>query len=457
MRPKSIGGTLARSYPIRPFSFIYSVCVHCAVIAFLIFVSSLPSPSARPVYDELVRSKEHKIIFYDLRKALPDVAPVDKLGHSATPRGMELSKHAIIASSPKPISRTQSIFIPAPKIVLPHDMSVPDLIARSATSLPRLPPPPKPAPIPPKAFVPPPINRQPKLPVQLPTVDALAPSFNSPAAPAPPIAMTGMSALSRIAAPRPEAPPVPTTANGNANVDAAIANLDPSKNTNRTLPEGERPGQFSKAPNQGPAATGEVSASALTVPNLSIRDRASDPAKIPVDKLERKTILYEERVRNLPHSTLSVPLRSATRSIPAAVDIRFRGRNVYAIIIPIENMPVYSGDWIVWFAERQPHPGETPLMYAPMPFRKLEAIEETVAGNRVRQRIQVAAIVGKDGKLSNIALVTNAGSAMEHAATEDIASWEFKPATRNGIPIDVEVVIEIPFNLPSPATSNSTP
>ena len=30
-----------------------------------------------------------------------------------------------------------------------------------------------------------------------------------------------------------------------------------------------------------------------------------------------------------------------------------------------------------------------------------------------------------------------------------VISWEFKPATRNGAPIDVEVVIEIPFNAPS--------
>ncbi len=457
MRPKSIDDTLPPGYPIRPYSFIYSLGVHCAVIAFLTFVASLPGPSARPVYDELVRPKEHKIIFYDLRKVLPDVAPVEKVGRSITPRGTEVSKQAIIATSPKPISRTQSIFVPAPKILLPRDVSIPDLVARNATSLPTLPPPPKPAPIPPKAFVPPPINRQPKLPVPLPTVDALAPSINPAAVPAPPIAIGGISTLSRIAAPRPDAPPVPTATNGNANVDAAIANLDPSKNTNRTLPEGERPGQFSKAPNQGPAATGEASSSALTVPNLSIRDRASNAVKIPEDKPARKTILYEERVRNVPHSTLSVPLRSATRTIPAAVDARFRGRNVYAIVIPIENMPVYSGDWIVWFAEREPHPGETPLMYAPMPFRKLEAIEETVAGNRVRQRIQVAAIVSKDGKLSNVAPVTNAGPAMEHAATEDVASWEFKPATRNGVPIDVEVVIEIPFNLPSPAASNPSP
>jgi TonB family protein len=130
---------------------------------------------------------------------------------------------------------------------------------------------------------------------------------------------------------------------------------------------------------------------------------------------------------------------------------------VYAIVIPIENMPVYGGDWIVWFAEREPKPGETPLIYAPMPFRKLEPAEEAAAGNRLRQRIQVAAIIGADGKLNNITLVTKVGPAVEHAATQDIAAWEFKPATRNGVPVDVEVVIEIPFNLPLAAAASPLP
>jgi hypothetical protein len=35
----------------------------------------------------------------------------------------------------------------------------------------------------------------------------------------------------------------------------------------------------------------------------------------------------------------------------------------------------------------------------------------------------------------------------EQAVMQDLDSWEFKPATRDGIPVDVEVVIEIPYNL----------
>jgi hypothetical protein len=37
---------------------------------------------------------------------------------------------------------------------------------------------------------------------------------------------------------------------------------------------------------------------------------------------------------------------------------------------------------------------------------------------------------------------------LERAVIQDLASWEFKPATRDGAPVDVDIVIEIPFSLP---------
>jgi hypothetical protein len=156
--------------------------------------------------------------------------------------------------------------------------------------------------------------------------------------------------------------------------------------------------------------------------------------------------MYAERLRGIPLSTLSVPLRPYTRTIPAAMEARFRGRSVYTIVIPIENMPVYTSDWIAWFSEREAKPGETPIVYAPLPQRKLEALDDPTAAH-TKQRIQLAATLSKEGKLSGISLLSNAPAAVGQAAIQDLASWEFKPATRNGAPVDVDIVLEIPFNI----------
>jgi hypothetical protein len=158
------------------------------------------------------------------------------------------------------------------------------------------------------------------------------------------------------------------------------------------------------------------------------------------------TVLYAERVRNISTATLSAPLRPASRMIPKAIEARFQGRYVYVLVIPIENIPVYQGDWIVWFAEKNQRPGDTPLVRAPVPVRKLEPAGGTAPGSGTGQRIQLIATITRDGHIEGISILNN-GSAFEKAVIRDLASWEFKPANRDGVAVDVDVVVEIPFNL----------
>jgi hypothetical protein len=157
---------------------------------------------------------------------------------------------------------------------------------------------------------------------------------------------------------------------GNAKVDIAIAGLHSSEKLNGALPDGTRPGRFSKAPTVGEAASGDVGESGtLKVPDLTIREDQSGSTQAPEANANRKTILYSETLRGLPVSTLSVPLRPSSRTIPSTIDARFQGRSVYTMVVPIENLPDYAGDWIIWFAERDQKPGEPASMRAPIPFR----------------------------------------------------------------------------------------
>jgi hypothetical protein len=128
------------------------------------------------------------------------------------------------------------------------------------------------------------------------------------------------------------------------------------------------------------------------------------------------------------------------------------------MVIPIENLPEYSTDWIIWFAERDPPPGmgEVLNMRAPIPLRKFESVEPLPPGARTELRVQLAGVIGKDGKLQVRALLRNLSPALESAVLRDVGSWEFKPATRDGAPVDIDVVIEIPFSLPPQVAQSST-
>ena len=208
------------------------------------------------------------------------------------------------------------------------------------------------------------------------------------------------------------------------------------------------PGQFAQAPTVGEIATGEVKGG-IGVPNLTIHDGGKAVPPPHVDP-PRKVVLYADRLRSLPVSTLSVPLHPASRTIPASIEGRFRGRNVYTMVIPIENLPEYSTDWIIWFAEHDSQPGAGAALNvrAPVPLRKFESVEPVPPGARTELRVQLAAVITKEGKLEVRALLRNLTPALESAVLRDVESWEFKPATRDGAPVDIDIVLEIPFSLP---------
>jgi hypothetical protein len=353
-------------YRIRPRSFAVSVILHSVAVLGLALVSPQTPVSDRPIYDGVIRPDEHKIVWYDYRKpVLPDVDAVRRIGSFPQPRGQELSRQVIIATAPKAKSVKQFIWLPVPKVEIKQDLSMPNLIARAATSIPAPPPPapkkpekplvaaapaPKPnlsppepkgdvnraeerpvqaveIPKPRKAFVPPPPAKQEtRLTVPVQTVEVPMPDASivgaSSARNALPEGM-GTPAFSKGVAPPPNAPPGPVTTAGNAKVDIAIASLHPSDKPNGPLPNGARPGDFSKAPIVGETATGEVKGG-LSVPDLSIREYRGkvEPPRV---ETSRKAILYAEKVRSIPVTTLSVPLRPASRTIPRQIDARFQG------------------------------------------------------------------------------------------------------------------------------------
>jgi len=205
----------------------------------------------------------------------------------------------------------------------------------------------------------------------------------------------------------------------------------------------------------GELATGAVKGG-VGIPNLTIHD---DRNAVPPPHVDppRKIVLYADRLRSLPVSTLSVPLRAASRTLPSRIEERFRGRDVYSMVIPIENIAGYWGDWIIWFAEREQKPGGAPTVLAPVPLRKFESVDPVPPGARTEIRVQIQAIINKEGKFDRIVLLRDLAPALEGAILRDVKSWEFKPAIRDGSPVDIDVVLEIPFSLPPQIAQRSQP
>jgi TonB family protein len=56
-------------------------------------------------------------------------------------------------------------------------------------------------------------------------------------------------------------------------------------------------------------------------------------------------------------------------------------------------------------------------------------------------------VVDPNGRVSSARILRGGttGEAFRLRATEELQTWEFHPAMRNGEPIDVDIVVEIPF------------
>jgi len=266
------------------------------------------------------------------------------------------------------------------------------------------------------------------------------------AAPAAKVIAKGAPAAVSLA----DAPAVPAM-NRTTEAAFAIVGLNPTRQTDIPAPKASQSAGFSAGPTPRPDG-GDSSADGgqLTVPGLFVRGGAHDERPTLVAVLEPPTSR-----RNLAASSRPVAITKDTEPAVAqaaratAPDPRLSGRVVYTVAIQMPNITSYSGSWIVWFAEREPVPGEAlPTMQAPHPLRKVDpkyipaAVDEKVEG-----KVRLAAVIRRDGHVERVELLQHLDNRLDQSSQEALAKWEFEPAVRNGVPIDVDAVFEIPFHV----------
>ena len=63
------------------------------------------------------------------------------------------------------------------------------------------------------------------------------------------------------------------------------------------------------------------------------------------------------------------------------------------------------------------------------------------------------AIIHADGAVSGVRVLRSVDDRLDRYASNAIAKWKFNPATKNGVPVDVEATFWIPFR-PTKANPN---
>jgi TonB family protein len=252
-----------------------------------------------------------------------------------------------------------------------------------------------------------------------------------------------------------EAAPELDTQAGTASLTAAIVGLKPADQLVE-LPDAAQSAQFSSGPKRmEDGGTGEpVETAKIFVPDLMIRDGAIAEPSATMMKKFVKAAAAPTSAENVSEAAHSAPLlRSEVRlpgvaQVPNAPDPRLNGRIIYMVAIQMPNVTSYIGSWTMWFADREPMPGQVREMRPPVPTRKVDPkYVASAAAERVEGKVQLSAVIRRDGHVESVSVLQHLDDRLDFSATQALQKWEFTPAKRDGQTVDVDAIFEIPFRL----------
>lgn len=432
-------------WPFRPVNFFLSMFAHAGVVCALAYLPPAAAQAETPikvaVYKVIELKKEPVIYWAPLPAVLPSV-------DSRSFKGEERSRNEkIVVQQSDADPARQLVWQPDKPELLKTETPLQNMVAMQDKPKPKAFVPPKERPKP--ALAPGVVAEAPpeltasvvKMPGSAPDAGAL-PKRPAPFVPPPAPAKEGDEKT--LAAP----PEISATGMGST-ATAAVIGLNPALRM-AELPDGSRPAAFSRADKVG-EPSGGAPGEGPNIPGVAVAgNRRADASLVPLPVMAPSGTpprSFELRV-SPGASTVSAPLRPSSRTLPRAIEARFQNRIVYVLVIPKPNLPEYIADWTMWFSERIADSAAASSMRPPAPVRKILRPDSAAGpGAGAEGWVRIAAVIAKDGKIGSILSLPGRTPAVAAKAAEDLANWEFRPAARNGEPIEVEVVIEMPFRL----------
>jgi len=459
--------------------FLVSVLLHAAAVLAVAIGPSLATPEEpRPIFNREIRPYAEHLVWYNLRTKLPEVKPAET-ADKRRPRAHRIFQQQIVAGRIELPRPPQLIRVPAPEIQLAKPLKLPNLLAvapvkpvRPFAAPPERVPTRAESPLAAAPQIQPTVRHELTLDLAVPRPQPLpfvppTPRISEPAPAALPAApevaaVAAKADLPRIprgfTAPETKAKPAEIELAGGevavavkvpAQSAMAIVGLAPIDTPSIPKPPGAHEAGFSAGPHRNEEGGAAAPAgAAVVVPGLMAHGGTHevDPALMAA----MRPLTREGLAADLMASRgVAKPAPAGSGRLVNAPDPRLEGRAVYTISIQMPNVTSYSGSWLVWFADRRPPGGaRLPNMQSPVPLRKVDPkyFRDTIV-ERVEGTVRLFAVIGKDGQVGGIEILHGIDSRLDRSAAEALAKWQFEPAKRDGIAVDVDAVFEVPFRL----------
>jgi TonB family protein len=230
-----------------------------------------------------------------------------------------------------------------------------------------------------------------------------------------------------------------------------------SLNTPITPPAGNRRGAFEAGPNGKPGASGSptVQAGPRTGAGLSGSGSSSGiPAGLRVGPASGATSAAGARAGDT--QTAALRTSETTRVVGHASEVSdekatevdrqvFGSRKFYSMSLNMPNLNSTGGSWVIRFAELAGNNDHGELV-APEATQKVDpAYPLALMRENVQGTVTVRAIIHRDGSVGDVQVVRSIDERLDLYACKAFARWHFQPALKNGLPVDLQAVVLIPF------------
>jgi TonB family protein len=138
----------------------------------------------------------------------------------------------------------------------------------------------------------------------------------------------------------------------------------------------------------------------------------------------------------------------------AKPEIIFARRRVYSMNVNMPNLNSATGSWILNFSEMRSSPTGPQIKMSdeiaePAPLHKVDPkYPPTLMAEHVEGEVILYAVIRRDGSVDGIQVVRGIDPQLDGNAARALAQWKFRPAERQGQPVDLEAIVHIPFHAP---------
>jgi TonB family protein len=177
------------------------------------------------------------------------------------------------------------------------------------------------------------------------------------------------------------------------------------------------------------------------------------PPKLSAPAAHALILKPDARAKSSDEPARTEPPNFAALPPSAQPEQIFASKKVYKMLVNMPNLNSATGSWILNFSElRVNSEGLRPAsldVSAPGPLRKIDPkYPPTLIKDRVEGEVVLYAVIRRDGSVDSIQLVRGIDEQLDANAMQALSQWKFRPATKQGTPVELEAIVHIPFHAP---------